>query len=876
VQIPPSDLFTPVSLAASFNADRAEIDDGPGGRPVLGPDWSKTAAFGAQAYHGIPFELGSQGQPNVVLLDRAPASVRIEVGPLRATYLVFLHCVEDLPIAAPSGFGALGPVPLSGGAVANELGGLVSEYALVYEDGTEAVTSIRRRFAIQQRRINWGASPFEAIPARGPRVFTTATEDRHLSRVAAVDYGRSQTRHDSMRDLGENLWLYGLANPEPGRSIQAVVLRGCDERSVVYGISVTTVADHPLRPGVRRKLRLTLPAGAQLNALDELDTDSRSPAIGIDLGTVISARAALDYDRDRWLSDYPDVQPSVSTDDVIVEYAAHPAARLYVATGVESHQSFDLPSSDSETAGGVAAIAAAERPVRLRVIDGASRQPVAVRLHLHGEAGEYLPPRGHHRKVNPYWFEDNSAEFVNGRNQYSYIPGECMVDLPLGRVAVEISRGYEIAPIRTVIDVTPGTDEVTFELERRLPWRERGWVTADTHVHFLSPQVALLEGEAEGVNVVNLLASQWGEMFSNVGDFDGRTVFGARDFGGTGEFLVRVGTENRMQVLGHISLLGYSGRMIDPLCSGGPGESAIGDPLEVSMAEWAQRCIDQDGLVVMPHAPNPQAERAADIVLGLVHGIEMMTFNPYDSQINPYGLIDWYRYQNLGYQVPLVGGSDKMTAAALLGGIRTYAHLGDRELTYGAWMDAVRAGNTFVTVGPLIEFTVGGLAAGGRVDLPASGGTLDVDWTVASVSVPIEQVEIVVGGLVVEQVNTDKVLAVSGQASVRIDDSTWIALRVRGSYHGRAGDIAAHSSAVQVVVGDRPLFVAADGMAVLEQIEGAIAYVETLAPRPEARRYKQLRATLETAYNRLHQRLHRQGVFHQHNPLHGHGHAHEH
>ena len=51
--------------------------------------------------------------------------------------------------------------------------------------------------------------------------------------------------------------------------------------------------------------------------------------------------------------------------------------------------------------------------------------------------------------------------------------------------------------------------------------------------------------------------------------------------------------------------------------------------------------------------------------------------------------------------MPLVGGSDKMAASMLLGGIRTYAHLGDRELTYESWMDAVRAGNTFATVGPL-------------------------------------------------------------------------------------------------------------------------------------------------------------------------------
>jgi hypothetical protein len=378
------------------------------------------------------------------------------------------------------------------------------------------------------------------------------------------------------------------------------------------------------------------------------------------------------------------------------------------------------------------------------------------------------------------------------------------------------------------------------------------------------------------VNVVNLLASQWGEMFSNVGDFDGRTTFGARDFGGDGEFLVRVGSENRTQALGHISLLGYRGALIQPLCTGGPDESAIGDPLEVTMAEWAERCIQQGGLVVMPHAPNPDNERAADIVLGLVQAIEMQTINPYDLQLNPYGLADWYRYQNLGYQIPLVGGSDKMSAACLLGGIRTYAQLGQRPFTYEGWMAAVRAGNTFVTVGPLIEFSVEGQAAGGRVTLPAGGGTIAVSWRVESVSVPIEQVEVVVGGLVAEQVTVAKLLGSSGSASIRIGQSTWVALRVRGSYRGRHGEIAAHTSAVQVIVGDQSIFVEAEAIAVLDQIEGAIAYVDTLAPRPQAQRYKQLRATLEAAHARMHQRLHDHGVFHRHTPLHRHDSAHEH
>ena len=73
---------------------------------------------------------------------------------------------------------------------------------------------------------------------------------------------------------------------------------------------------------------------------------------------------------------------------------------------------------------------------------------------------------------------------------------------------------------------------MVIEVEKVLPWRERGWVTADTHVHFLSPGSALLEGAGEGVNVVNLLASQWGELMTNVGDFDGKTTWGAGRGGG--------------------------------------------------------------------------------------------------------------------------------------------------------------------------------------------------------------------------------------------------------------------------------------------------------------------------------------------------------
>lgn len=852
MNIPPSDHFTSIDLSHAFNVDRS----------VPGED----AYFGQSGFLGIPFSLGQPNQNNVIELDQAP--VEIELEPFAATYLVFLHAVEDRVTNYLDDFADFAQD-------GNELGQHVSDYTLVYDDDSVEVTPVLRRFAIQQGHIQWGASPFAAVPARNPTIRPLLTEAQVLKRNVPFAYGQGEVRHESARDTllfgaaGPSgiLWLYALPNPHPKKPIRKILLQPQTERSWIYGICHTQLQDHPLRPGVRRKCRLMLPLGVSLNALNEVDK------IDIDLGSVISARAVCGYDSEQWHGKLPNVQPTISQTEVIVEYTAHPAAKLYVATGEDSHVAYDLSTFADEH---IIEVTPAFRPVRVRVVEKSTQKPVAVRLHLHGEHGEYLPPKGHHRKINRYWFEDNYAEFVNGHNQYCYIHGECEVDLPLGTVYVEITQGYEVAPIREHFIVTEDSDEITFELDKVLHWREQGWVTADTHVHFLSPQTALLEGEAEGVNVVNLLASQWGEMFSNVGDFDGKTTLGARDFGGDGEFLVRVGTENRMQVLGHISLLGYSGPMIQPLCTGGPSESALGDPLEVTMADWAQRCIDQGGLVVMPHGPNPQCERAADIVLGLIHAIEMMTFNPCDWQINPYGLADWYRYLNLGYHMPVVGGSDKMSASSQLGGVRTYTFLGDQPLTYENWMAGVQSGNTFVTVGPLASITVEGQMPGSKLDLPATGGTVDVSWKVESVSLPIDQVEVVVGGLVVDQVDVEKKLTAEGSTAVKVTESTWIALRVRGSYRGEHGEIAAHTSAAQVLIDNQPLFSQKDAFLVLEQIEGAIAYVDTIAPRPEARRYKQLRATLESAHNRLHQRMHQRGIYHQHNPLHDHTQHHEH
>ena len=49
----------------------------------------------------------------------------------------------------------------------------------------------------------------------------------------------------------------------------------------------------------------------------------------------------------------------------------------------------------------------------------------------------------------------------------------------LGKVYVEVSKGFEIRPVRKMVEVTPQTQEIEIEIEKVLPWREKGWIYPD-------------------------------------------------------------------------------------------------------------------------------------------------------------------------------------------------------------------------------------------------------------------------------------------------------------------------------------------------------------------------------------------------------------
>jgi len=178
-------------------------------------------------------------------------------------------------------------------------------------------------------------------------------------------------------------------------------------------------------------------------------------------------------------------------------------------------------------------------------------------------------------------------------------------------------------------------------------------------------------------------------------------------------------------------------------------------------------------------------------------------------------------------------------------------------------MDAVKAGRTFVSYGPLMEFAVDGRPAGSRIRMTATGGTVEVTYKLASVTVPMTRVELVVNGEV-RTGCTVKPDADAGAFRVKVDACSWIAILVRGHYPDKPEMIAAHSSPVVVEVKGTPFLAAADAMTILEQIEGALAYLDTCGTRAETAAYKRMRLVLTAAHRSLHNRMHAAGKYHQH------------
>ncbi len=417
--------------------------------------------------------------------------------------------------------------------------------------------------------------------------------------------------------------------------------------------------------------------------------------------------------------------------------------------------------------------------VHVRVTDAATGRPTPVRLRITDAEGNYYAPFGRLTEFATGPNQDVGGNLLWGTRPCAYVDGACEVNLPAGPLRVEIHKGPEYRPLHA--DVTLGTGQIAlrFTVERWANLRAEGWFPGDARCHFLAPHAALLEAQAEDLAVVNLLVTPCEVVdpfqrvvpaLPNLLAFSGQKP--ALEAPGC---LVVVNTHNSHPVLGSLGLLNCH-RVVYPLTFGGPAGRD-----DWTLADWCGQCHRKGGLVVWSRARHEGAgfrfgEPLADLLLGDVDAFEIDSFedSPFDA------LPDWYALLNVGCRVPLVGASGKDSNGVALGCMRTYASLPPGEvLTYRGWVEAVRAGRTFATNGPLVSLTVEGQGPGAALEV-AAGRRLRVRAEARSI-VPFEHLEVIVNGRAAASAAAQGMPAAAAvEAEVPAGGGGWVAARCRG------------------------------------------------------------------------------------------------
>ena len=466
------------------------------------------------------------------------------------------------------------------------------------------------------------------------------------------------------------------------------------------------------------------------------------------------------------------------------------------------------------------------------MLAGEVRPAVHLRMHVVDAKGNTTPARVYVHGADGVSYAASGAfdriMWMTGEH-FFYTSGSIEIELPAGKTRVEVRKGFDYRPAIREIDLTRNTPAIFVRLGWLRNMNASGWYSGDDHIHgnyvgeqWTTPPDDLLAVRAEGLNIGNMLVS------NSVGGtiHDERFFEGKPNALSSGNEILEWNQEMRTWSYGHLLLLNLK-HLVRPLYTGFPGVEQWEDyPSNYSQAQQAR---DQGGVALYAHPAlkfdqfptgSLAGELVADVALHAVDAIEVFCSHDEPS------MELWYRFLNLGFKLGISGGSDafvNQNFAFLPGGERVYVYAGGR-LDYATWIDGLRRGRSFATVGPLLTFEVDGDSPGGERHFASGQASVSVRVDVISV-IPISRVEVVANGRVVAEASSPKPtnhLKWRGRVSLR--ESSWLAARVWAPDNDRISDgpsrwserrsesrtLAAHSSPYYVYIGGQPIFSESD------------------------------------------------------------------
>lgn len=471
-------------------------------------------------------------------------------------------------------------------------------------------------------------------------------------------------------------------------------------------------------------------------------------------------------------------------------------------------------------------------------------KPIAARVYLKDASGKSLFPDG---------------SIARGRKEpFFHASGQFQITLPPAKYTIEVVKGFEYHPVIKAVDLNyielrDRTTVETIVLKRLVDMPAKGWYSGDVHMHpnhregelYMTMEDCQLLAAGEDIRVANLLISNR-QYTTRVFD----TEFfrdGAVDPASTDASMMVVQEEfrNTSDMYGHMPLLRIN-RLVEPFFTGErpywedyPPNYSIAKRVQemggvVSYAHPASRI----GVLVGPHLAR---EFPIDLALGVVNGLDLVSNMDEEAATYLY-----YRVLNSGLKCTASAGTDTQmdvtSSNSISGGGKVYVKI-EPPLTYEKWIDGFKAGRTFVSNGPLLSLLVDGKEPGAEI---AINGRTRLNITSEALSLaPMQSLELVVNGEVVARAEPSQEGTVAKLSHVlELDQSAWIAARVRGAGHRRVmndSQLYAHTSPVYCHRDGKPVALAKDAAIVIAWIDLLIADVKK-SPRfaTEARRQEVL------------------------------------
>ena len=433
-------------------------------------------------------------------------------------------------------------------------------------------------------------------------------------------------------------------------------------------------------------------------------------------------------------------------------------------------------------------IMAQQAHLNVQVIDSQTDELTPVRVRF-TEVNGKIPPAPKEAVAIMYGRWDRAEGYEFQPDSSFYVDGGFNMELPGGEYKLQLSKGNEYISENHQIKLQPGDSlSMTFPLNRWINTPERGWYSADDHIHIRrSPRKDPLisvwtAAEDIYVGVMLWMGDFWETFYSQY-------AFGEEGVYKRGNRILASGQEEpRTPELGHTIGIGAE------------------EPVRFRDQYYYydlvfDRIRELGGLTGYVHQAATFHGYRGLTLDGLRGRLDMLEILQFCAIEGPLVIDYYYHMLELGYKMTAIAGSDFPWCGrgerygvedapdwpTQIGDVRFYTYTGD-EFSYPKWKDALAAGHTFVSSGPVLDFSINEFIPGDELDIQA-GSTLRISARAFGHAdqVPLDNLQIIAHGEIIYQVYADD----EGQSvdELKIDfelnpeRGMWIAAKTEAGLH---------------------------------------------------------------------------------------------